>query len=455
MIDMGFFVRDKRFYKNLALIALPVAAQNMVNFAVSMADTVMVGMLGEVQLSAASIANQLGFVYMLLTFGLGSGSGVIIAQFWGKRELEPIHKTVTIMYRVLFCGALLFTSLAVFFPESVMSIFSTDKAVIAEGASYLRVVGLSYFFAGVASASVTVLRSVGQVRVSVAIYITSLLTNICFNYLFIFGKFGFPRLEIVGAAVATCIARTVEILILLVYLIRFEREICYRFRMLFMRKLNFLRDYLRTALPVIFNEILWGSGVAAIAIVIGRMGTEFTAAYSICSVLSQLVMIANYGVGNASAVIIGRTVGEGKYDTVKQYAHTFLALSILLGLVASCLVLFIKGPLLGIYNISETARTYANQIMSLYAVVVVFQAVAMVMLIGVLRAAGDTRFVFLADTAFMWGISIPLAFLTGLKLGWPVWAVYMVIKSDEVTKVAAALIRLGRGNWINDITKLH
>jgi len=171
-------------------------------------------------------------------------------------------------------------------------------------------------------------------------------------------------------------------------------------------------------------------------------------------VLSQLVMIANYGVGNAAAVIVGNSVGEGRYSEVRQYAKTFILMSLILGCVSSVVVLLVKTPMLGIYNISDTARLYAGQIMNIYAVIVVFQAMAMVTLIGVLRGGGDTRFVLMGDLMFMWGLSIPLGFLTGLHLGWPVWAVYLVLKCDEVFKTFAALIRIGKGKWINDITKI-
>ena len=214
-----------------------------------------------------------------------------------------------------------------------------------------------------------------------------------------------------------------------------------------------LRTFLQTALPVVLNELLWSLGAVMIAVVIGRMGRQFTAANSVCTVLSQLVTIVIYGVGNASAVIIGNTVGAGKYETAKQYAKTFTVLAFILGVFSSGIVLLLKAPLLSFYNISDTAKLYADQIMTVYAVVVVLQSLAMHMLIGVLRGGGDTRFVLVADVAFLWLFSVPMGFLTGLKLGWPVWAVYAIIKSDEFFKTIAAFWRLLRGQWINDVTK--
>jgi len=450
---MQILVRDKSFYKMLFAIAIPVAGQNLINFAVSMADTVMVGMLGEVELSGVSNANQLGFVFMLLTFGLGSGSNVMISQYWGKGETEPIQRIMTMMYRILIAGSVLFMALALFFPRQVMLVFTPDEEVIAAGVSYLKIIGLSYLFSGIASASVIVFRSVGSVKIALTIYISSLVTNVVMNYLLIFGKYGFPALGVRGAAIATCIARVVEMLILIIYMNRFEQKIRYRLRSFFAQKLEIIRPFMRNAFPVIFNEILWGSGSAMIAVIIGQMGRQFTAANSICTVLSQLVMIAMYGIGNAGAVIVGNNVGAGKYDTVRQYTKTFFALALGLGVIGSGFVLLLKGPLLSLYNISDTAKMYANQIMTIYSVVVIFQALAMIMLIGVLRGGGDTRFVLFADVVFMWLICIPLGALFGLKLGWPVWAVYCVIKSDEALKTVVAIFRIKTDKWINDITK--
>ena len=450
---MQLLVKDRTFYRQLLVLALPIAAQNLVNFGVSMADTVMLGLLGEVQLSAAANANQLGFLLTLFTFGIGSGSNVMIAQFWGKGDTRSIHSVLTIMYRILLAGVLLFTTLALAFPRPVMSVFTTDEAVIAAGVEYLRIIGLSYLIAGVTSTTMIVLRAVAAVRIALVVYLSSLLTNVVFNYLLIFGNLGFPAMGVRGAAIATCIARVVEFAILTVYLIRFENRIRYRLRYFFTRRLGMLRTFLQTALPVVLNELLWSLGAVMIAVVIGRMGRQFTAANSVCTVLSQLVTIVIYGVGNASAVIIGNTVGAGKYETAKQYAKTFTVLAFILGVFSSGIVLLLKAPLLSFYNISDTAKLYADQIMTVYAVVVVLQSLAMHMLIGVLRGGGDTRFVLVADVAFLWLFSVPMGFLTGLKLGWPVWAVYAIIKSDEFFKTIAAFWRLLRGQWINDVTK--
>lgn len=449
---MQIFIKEKGFYRQLAAMIIPISLQNLINVAVSMADTLMIGMLGEVQLSAAAIANQLGFIFMLLTFGTGGGSGMLVSQYWGKGDVDSIHKVITVMYRIIIVASLGFTALAAFFPRQVISVFTTDMDVISEAVKFLRIVGFSYLFSGIASCTVVMLRAVRSVKISIVVYIASLAVNVFLNWVLIFGKLGAPALGVEGAAIATCIARFVEFIITAVYMLRFENKISYRLKMFLTKKLHILGTFIGSALPVVINELIWGTGTAVIAIIIGRMGKEFTAANAICSVLSQLVSITLFGLASASAVFVGNTIGEGKYQLARDYGKTLMAVSFLMGLVSSAAVLLVKGPLLSFYNISPLAKTYADQIMTILAVVVVFMAMAGTAIVGVLRGGGDTRFALFNDVVFMWCISIPLGFFTGLYLHWPVWAVYMIIKSDEVLKVISSLIRIGRGNWINDIT---
>ncbi|MDR2933555.1 MAG: polysaccharide biosynthesis C-terminal domain-containing protein, partial [Oscillospiraceae bacterium] len=277
---MQFLTKDKQFYMQLLTIAVPIALQNLLNFSVSMADTVMLGMLGEVYLSSASLANQIGFIYGLFTFGVGGGSNVMIAQFWGKGDVQSIHKVITLMYRILFVGGIFFTVIALFFSRQAMMVFTTDSRVIEEGSRFLRIVGFSYILMGISSTTVIMLRSVGAVKIAILVYISSLLTNVFFNWMLIFGNLGAPALKIQGAAIATCMSRVVEIIIVFVYMFRVEKKIGYKIKYLFITKISMLREFVKNAGPVVVNELLWGLGSATIAVIIGRMGMEFTAANS-------------------------------------------------------------------------------------------------------------------------------------------------------------------------------
>ncbi|MCL2033705.1 MAG: MATE family efflux transporter [Oscillospiraceae bacterium] len=449
---MNLFVKDKNFYRGLLSIALPVALQQLILFGVSLADTVMVGMLGEVQLSAVSIANQLTFIFILLSFGTGSGASVLAAQYWGRKDVESIQKIMTVMYRIILVAGVFFTLLAVFFPRQVIAVFITDLEVIEEGVKYLRIVGLSYLFMGVSITTIHLIRAVSIVKIALIVSTSSLVICAFLNWVLIFGNLGAPALGVSGAAISTCIARVAEIIIIAVYMIKYDKKIQYRLKMFFTRNLGMARKFLEAGMPVIINELIWGSGMAVIAVIIGRMGREFTAANAICMVLAQLVTIAMFGVANASAVVIGNTVGAGEYEKAKEYARTILAISFLLGLIGCVAVQLLKTPVIGFYNISPLAKEYARQIINVHSVVVIFVALAANMMVGILRGGGDTRFVLVIDIVFMWCICIPLGAVAGLVLGLPVWLVYSILKTDEILKVITALIRVLRGKWINDIT---
>jgi putative MATE family efflux protein len=444
---------DKVFYRRILAIALPIALQNLINFGVNAMDTIMLGMLGEVQLSAAAIANQLTFMYMILSFGIARGSGVLIAQYWGKKDVPQIKKVMAFMYRAVMALAVAFTALAVFAPGFVMSLFIKDQQVIAEGIVYLRVIGYACLFSGITNVTIGALRSVGTVHISVIVYSISLIVNVSLNWVLIFGHLGAPRLGILGAAIATLIARIVETCIILVFLFRYEKKLAIRLRELMQFDSAVVGGFVRYALPVLLNEMLWTSGNAAMTAVIGHMGREFVAANSISSVLFQLAGTAIFGMSSAAATIIGNTIGEGDYEKAAHRGNAFVLLGAGIGLVMGLVLFAVRVPVIGFYHISELAKSYAMGITAVASVYILFQAVSMICMMGVLRGGGDTRFVMVADVLFMWLIGIPLGAWAGLKLGWPVPMVYALLKCEDLFKTAIVLWRIPSRRWIRDVTR--
>ena len=449
---MEMFSRNRDFFVKLVAIAIPVAMQNLINFGVNMADTVMVGRLGEEYLSGVALANQFGNVFMILIFGIASGSNVMVAQYWSKQDRKSIHAVMTIMYRLVAGAVIIFSYLALFQAEFLMNAFTKDPLVIRQGVEYFRIMGYTYLPAGFASATLIMLRAVASVKIALVVSSSTLLTNLCLNWIFIFGNLGAPAMGVRGAALATLFARIFELAIILIYYIKFEKKLCYHIRHLFAKKVGLVALYVKTAMPVVFNELLWAVGAALIAVCIGRMGRELTAANSICQVLGQLVTVFIFGVANASAVVVGNAVGAGQYEKAREYAKILGIMSVVLGIVAAGVVLLLKNPMISFYNISDEARLYAHQIITVQSVIVFGQSFAAISLMGILRGGGDTRFVLLMDVLFMWIISIPFGFISGLVLGWPVAVVYSIIKSDEWLKSIFALRRVISGRWINDIT---
>ena len=444
--------KEKNFYKLILSIALPIALQNLITFAVSMIDT-MLGSLGEVQLSAASIGNNLFFILMILIFGLAGGSNILISQYWGKGDVKTIHKILSIMYRGCIIIAAIFIAIATIFPVSFMKIYTTDARVIQEGATYLRVVAIGYIFYAITNATIMMLRSVKTVKISLVVYSASLIVNAFFNYILIFGRFGAPALGVKGAAIATVIARITEFTIVLIFMVKFENKISLKARHLFKVDKLILKDFLTNCTPVLFNEFLWSTGSTMISIIIGRLGTETVAANSISNVVFQFVTVFIFGLSNATAVIIGNTIGEGRNEKAKEYSRTVGVLSIIMGAMAGCVILIIRPIVVDFYNVSQTTKDIAIQIMNSMSIIVIFQSFGVTLMMGVLRGGGDAKFVLVNDIIFLWLVAIPCGFLTAFVLKWPIAAVFFVVKSDEIIKSIIASVRVLSGKWVRNVTR--
>lgn len=445
--------RDKRFYRLLFSIALPIAVQNLITFMVSMVDTLMVGALGEIQLSAVSIANNLFFVLTILMFGLAGGSNIMISQYWGKGNVKTIHKILAIMYRVCLLITGIFIFIAVFLPKYFMGIFTTDKAVIEFGASYLRIVCIGYLFYSITNCTIIMLRSVKTVSISIIVYTASLVVNSILNWILIFGNLGAPELGIRGAAIATVCARITEFSIVLVFMFIYERKIGIKLEHLLKLDKEILKDYVGLCTPVLCNELLWAIGASMISVIVGRMGTEVVAANSINGVAHQFVTVFIFGMSNATAVIIGNTIGEGKKEKAKEYAYSIGVFSVVMGCISGLMILLIKPFVVNFYNVSYSTKLIAMEIMTVTSGIIVFQSLASNFMMGVLRGGGDAKFVLINDLIFMWLVAIPGGFFVAFVLELPVALVFLVIKCDEILKSLTSVYRVISGKWVNDVTK--
>ncbi len=275
----------QNFYKMLLTIGLPVALQNLISTSVNLMDTLMVGRLGESALSAASFANQIFFFYSILIFGVTSAAVILCSQYWGNGNVGAIRKVLTLSLWLAAAAGIVFVLLLLLVPEFLLTLFTPDPAVIGMGVGYLRIVALAYLLYGLTTTCLMVLRSVENVKIAMCIYSLSVVVNIFFNYMFIFGKFGAPALGVTGAAMGTLIARSLEFLIMLVYMLRFEQRIAYRLPMLQQMEPVLLKDLLHYGLPVMINELLWGTAHSLHVVILGHMSVEAVAANSICSVV--------------------------------------------------------------------------------------------------------------------------------------------------------------------------
>ncbi len=450
---MSFLVKDKNFYKVLFSITLPIAAQNFITFAVSLADSLMLGVVGETVLSAANLANQLFFILMIITFGVTSAAMVFASQYWGQNDIFSMKRVITIMLRIAAVISIVASALAICIPETVMSWYSDDAAVIEAGASYLRIIGWAYPFYSITNAMASVLRSAHIVKVSIVIYFTSLIVNVFLNWVLIFGKLGAPALGIEGAAIATACARFSEFIILIIYLTFFEKKIHYTVRDFFVPVKKYLPAFVKTGAPVILNEALWGIGTSVLSMVIGHISTEFVSANSIANIVWQCVWVIISGMGNATSVVIGNAIGRGEdKQLILNKAKTIIVLSAFLGLLSAITLLIIRGPVINFYEVPDSTKALAYDLIVSYAAILILQSMSMQYVVGVFRGGGDTKTAAIVDVLFLWIVAIPLGAFTGLVLGWEPPFVYLMLRSDEVLKNIIGFFHLRSGKWIKNIT---
>lgn len=450
---MSFLIKDKNFYKVLFSITLPIAAQNFITFTVSLADSLMLGKVGEIALSGANLANQLFFILMIITFGVTSAAMVFASQYWGKNDVYSMKRVITIMLRLAAVISVAASALAICIPETVMSWYSDDAAVIEAGASYLRIIGWAYPFYSITNAMASVLRSAHIVKISIVIYLSSLIVNVSLNWVLIFGHLGAPAMGVEGAAIATAVARLVEFIILIIYLAFFEKKIHYTIKDFFVSVKDYLGAFFKTGAPVVLNEAIWSIGTSVLSMIIGHISTEFVSANSIANIIWQCVWVVVSGMGNATSVVIGNAIGRGeKKETVLNKAKTIVLLAAIMGILSAITLLIIRGPIINFYEVSAETKALAYDLIVSYAIIIVFQAMSVQYIVGIFRGGGDTKTAMIVDVLFLWITAIPLGALTGLVLGWAPPFVYLMLRSDELLKNIIGFLRLRSGKWIRDIT---
>ena len=442
------------FLPRLLRLALPIAAQSLMMTVLNLVDTVMVGRLGEVEIAAIALGNQIFFLLMLFLLGVGSGGAVFAAQYWGQGDVAGVRKALAVSLRVALGGALLFSAGAIGAPRLLLSAFTEDARVIAVGVPYLRIVGSSYLFTAASATFAHSLRSIGDTKLPMYASILSISVNIVGNYVLIFGAFGLPALGVTGAAVSTALARALELGLILTVVYRRKGPIAARPAELLQRDRVFARRYLARSAPVIFNEVLWSTGFVMYALVFGRMGTAYLAAYNIADTVGRLMLVFFIGTGQASAVLIGNTIGRGEQVEAERMGRTLLRLVPLVSAAVGVLVFFLIAPLVpGLFAIPEATRALVQRFLRLFAVLIVAKAGNIHVIVGILRGGGDTRYALAIDIAPLWLIGVPLAVVTGLVLGLPAPLVYGCLMLEEATRFLLGWARVHSGRWVTDVTR--
>lgn len=449
---MAVFTRDKSFYRNLIMLAIPISLQNLITFAVNFADNLMIGSLGDNAISGVYVGNQMQTVLQMFVAGIEGAILILAAQYWGKKDTASIRKVVSIGVKFAAGVGVLTTLAAVLFPVPLIRIFSAEPGVISEGAAYLQIVGFSYLFFCVSQVMIASMRSVETAKIGLYISIMTLVVNISLNYLLIFGKLGFPALGVRGAAIATLISRILEMLVSVVYVFAVDKKLKFGVRDLLHTDKQLLRDFVRYGLPIIGGQLVWSVNMLANTKILGAYSAGVIAATSITGMLHNLIYVWVNGLASAVGIITGKTVGAGKYDLMKEYAKTVQLIFLFVGLVSGGLVFLFRDGFIGLYNASEEAQAYSRQFINVISVSIIGSCYQMPCLFGLVKSGGDISFVFKMDTVFVFLVVLPSAILCQ-HFGAAPWVVFAALKCDQILKCFVALVKINRYNWMKNLTR--
>ena len=436
-----FFTRDKNFYKTFFRLMLVVALQNLVAYSVNMLDNIMLGSYSQNALSGAATVNQIFFIVNQLALSIGNALVAICSQYWGKQETEEIRKLTGAALALSILIAAVVVTACTCMPEWLLGIFTTSPEIIFMISNLL----------------IAMLRSVEVVKISFVISIVSLITNGCINYTLIFGHFGFPEMGIKGAAVGTLTARMLELLIIVVYVWKIDTKVrlfdVNLIRIIFApENRKIWRAFLKVAFPIMCSGMIWAISVPMQTAILGHLSADAIAANSVSSTFFQYLKVIVIAISSASAVVIGKDIGEGDIERVKSDGRTLSVIDLLIGVVLASLLFVLRGPLLSMYKLTDTAAVLADHFIMIMSIVMVGMSYQMPVSVGVIQGGGDTKFSMYTNMISTWGIVMPLSFLAAFVWELPVELVVAAVQSDQLFKGIPVFLRFRSYKWIHKLT---
>lgn len=413
--------------------------------------TLMTGQLGDVSLAAIGLTNQLYFILTLAGFGIGSGSAIFTAQFWGKKNSEDISKVVGVSLSLgLIIGAI-FMLVALFIPEMFLRLFTTDEQVIGLGIKLLRIVAPSFLVTPITYIYSLILRSTGNVRLPMQSSTIGVILNILLGYVLIFGKLGIPAQGAQGAAYANLAARILEGLLLVYLAYYLKTPLAAKIQQMLSFDWKFLKILLSKVLPVMVNELLWSVGISTYSAIFARISTEAIAAISIKTSIEDLMFVPFLGIIHACSIIVGNAIGSGEQEKSYDYVRQSSRITVILGAIIGSLLIAGRGWITSLYNITDTSAYFTSSILAILGAVLWLRTVNTLFFLGMMRSGGDTRFAYWMDVGAMWLIGVPSALLAAFVFDLPVYYVYLISMSEEVIKFFVSIWRFRSRRWIHNL----
>ena len=441
--------RKRSLRKEIVRLALPIALQQFMTALVGACDAIMLGKLSQDAMSAVSLATQVTFVFNLFMFAFMAGENMFVAQYYGKGDYTGISQVFSLVTKICGCIAVVFLAGTLFFPEQLMRILTNEETLIVLGSEYLRVIGISYVFSGIAQTFLAIMKNCGAVNMSTLINGVMVILNIALNTVFIFGLSGFPKMGIKGAALATVLATVVQFLWSVGYVLCRIRAV--KFSLRSCEKKLFGRFW-QKAVPLLINNLAWGIGFSMYSVIMGHLGTDAVAANGIANISKNLVVCFCLGLGNAGSIIVGNRLGADRLQEAKEVGETLTKTAIIAGIVSGLVLIALSPFITKMVDLTPTARGYLQKMLLISSYYIAGKSVNCMTIGGIFAAGGDSKFGMLCDSVTLWCIIVPLGCICAFILKLPVMIVYFVLNLDEIIKLPVVYKHYKKYKWIKNLT---
>lgn len=452
---LKMFVKDKHFYRMFFPLLGIIALQQLAALSVNLVDNIMLGAYSELALSGATLVNQIQFILQQLASGIGMGIVVLASQYWGKGLKEPIKKIISLGLKFALCAGIIFWFFTFLFSHNILAIFTNDLSVIDEGVKYLKIMCWTYLIFSVSNSLMYSLQSVETALIGTIMSISTIIINIILNYCLIFGNFGFPKLGIAGAAIATLVSRSVELIIVTVYVLFIDKKLHLKIYDLIKFDFSYLKKYIKISSPLMLSAVMWGVAQAAQTAILGHMTAEAIAANSIATVVYQMFVVFGQACTNTSSVTIAKTIGEEKFECIKPYVKTLQFVFICIGILMSVALFVCKDFIIGFYNISPETKQLTSSFLTVLCITMTGTCYEYPTEAGIIAGGGNTKYPAICDNAFMWLFTIPSAAISAFVFGFSPLVTFCFLKADQILKCIPNSIICNRYKWLRVLTKTN
>lgn len=443
----------KEFARSLVSIALPISMQSLIQSVLGMIDQIMIGQLGSVSVAAVSLGGRPCFIMLYGLGGIAAAASIFASQYEGAKEFDRHAHVMRAALALSLAITVPFLMLSALFPGLLLSVFTRDTEVISIGKSYLQINSAGYLPLMVTVSCSALLRATGHTKVPLVTGFISVAVNTVLNALLIFGLCGFPALGTDGAAMATVIARLSECVILAVFMQKKNHPASIRSAVSCRNEIPFSKLFYLAALPAVANELVWALGDAGYTALYGQMGTEQLAAMTLTFPVQGLSVGFFSGLSAATGILLGNTLGAGKFSEAYRLSYKFISISIALCLVMAAVLWALAPVYIGLYKVEERTGTYGRQLLRIFACYLWIKVCNMVIGSGILRSGGKTKYTLFMDVLGTWGIGIPLGLLGAAVLRLEVTYVYALLSLEEAVRLVLGLYRVKSKKWMHNLAK--